>query len=138
MRINKQEFTTKIHLIISVCIVLPVAFVYGFKPELLFNIHINTIDAHHFFKAVMGLYIGFSLLWLLGVFKHQYLKMALVSNCIFMFGIGFGRVISYFTAGVPTIGYQIGLIGELLLGFYGLWVLLKQRTENYTPNNKKS
>ncbi|MFD2551481.1 DUF4345 domain-containing protein [Bizionia sediminis] len=138
MPINKQEFTSKIHLIISVCIVLPVALVYGFKPALLFNIHINTTDAHHFFKAVMGLYIGFSVLWLLGIFNKTYLKMALVSNCIFMFGIGFGRLLGYILEGTPTVIYQIGLVGELLLACYGFWVLQRHTVKKEISNNKKS
>ena len=120
---SKQDIITKIHLIISVFIVVPVAFVYGFKPSSEFDIHLNTIDEHNFFKAIMGLYLGFSVLWILGVFRANYLKLALVTNIIFMLGLGFGRVLSWFTDGTPTFGYQFGTVAELFLGFYGLWVL---------------
>ena len=123
MKITKQDIITKIHLIISVSIVVPVAFVYGFNPSSEFDIHLNTIDEHNFFKAIMGLYLGFSTLWVLGVFKSKYLKLALVTNMIFMLGLGFGRVLSFLLDGTPTFGYLFGTIAELFLGIYGLWLL---------------
>lgn len=120
---TKQDFINKIHLIISVLIVVPVAFVYGFNPALKFDIHLNTIDEYNFFKAIMGLYLGFSILWFLGVFKANYLKLALITNLIFMLGLGFGRVLSLVLDGTPTFWYVFGTFAELFLGFYGLWVL---------------
>ncbi len=123
MTFSKIDFITKIHLIISVLIVVPTAFVYGFNPSLQFNIHLNTIDEHNIFKAIMGVYLGFSVLWLLGVFKNEHLKTALISNLIFLLGLGFGRILSLILDGTPTFAYVFGTIGELILGFYSLWVL---------------
>ena len=120
---TKQDIITKIHLIISVLIVIPVAFVYGFNPSSEFNIHLNTVDEYNQFKAIMGLYLGFSILWLLGIFKTNYLKLALITNMIFMLGLGFGRLLSWFIDGTPTFGYKFGVFAELILGLYGLWVL---------------
>lgn len=131
MNITKQNIITKIHLILSVGIVIPVAFIYGFQPDLQFDIHLNTIDEHNFFKAIMGLYLGFSTLWVLGVFKSNYLKLALVTNMIFMLGLGFGRVLSSMLDGTPTFWYVFGTVAELFLGFYGLWVLtIHKRSAN--------
>ncbi|MFK8060431.1 MAG: DUF4345 domain-containing protein [Polaribacter sp.] len=124
----KQQIITKIHLIISVLIVVPTSFFYGFDPSSQFDIQLQTIDEHNFFKAIMGLYIGFSILWILGIFKHQYLKTAIITNIIFMLGLGLGRVLSYFLDGTPTFGYQFGTIAELFLGFYGCWVLTNKNT----------
>ena len=132
---SKQNVITKIHLIISVLIVVPVSFVYGFNPSSEFDINLNTIDEHNFFKAIMGLYLGFSILWILGIFKANYLKLALVTNLIFMLGLGFGRVLSLFLDGIPTFGYQFGTLAELFLGFYGLWVLKYQRDEDRVSSN---
>tara|TARA_B100000809_G_C15128692_1_gene527392 strand:+ start:1361 stop:1750 length:390 start_codon:yes stop_codon:yes gene_type:complete len=120
---TKQDIINKIHLIISVCIVVPVAFVYGFKPELSFDMFLETVDEQNFHKAIMGLYLGFSALWILGVFKSSYLKSALISNMIFMLGLAFGRVISIVSDGIPTFGYVFGTVAELFLGIYGLWLL---------------
>lgn len=81
---TKQDLLNKIHLIISLIIVVPVAFLYGFNPSSEFDIHLDTIDELNAFKGIMGLYLGFSILWILGVFKRSYLKLALVSNMIFL------------------------------------------------------
>tara|TARA_R110002096_G_scaffold5805_4_gene26733 strand:- start:1391 stop:1792 length:402 start_codon:yes stop_codon:yes gene_type:complete len=131
MSISKQDFINKIHLIISVVIVIPVSFVYGFNPSSEFDIHLNTVDEHNFFKAIMGLYLGFSIQWVLGIFKANYLKLALITNLIFMLGLGFGRVLSLILDGTPTFGYLFGTFAELFLGFYGLWVL-KSRYQSAT------
>lgn len=121
--LNKSNSLTKIHLIISVLIVVPVSFLYGFNPSSEFDIHLDTIDELNAFKAIMGLYLGFSIVWVLGVFKKNYLKLALVSNMIFMLGLGFGRLLSLAIDGTPTFAYLFGTTGELIFGFYGLWVL---------------
>jgi drug/metabolite transporter superfamily protein YnfA len=123
-----QDFIQKAPLIISVCIVIPVSLLYGFNPELLFDIQLQTIDEQNFFKSIMGMYIGFSILWLLGIYRNQYLKMALVTNVIFMIGLGFGRVLSLFLDGTPTFGYVFGTFAEIFLGCYGIWVLTNKNT----------
>lgn len=128
---TKQDIINKIHLIISVLIVVPVSFIYGFKPDLQFNIHLNTVDEHNFFKAIMGLYLGFSVLWVLGVFKTKYLRLAVVTNLVFMLGLGGGRVLSLILDGTPTFGYIFGAFAELFLGFYGLWVLSHLKKCNF-------
>lgn len=130
---HNNFFISKIHLIISVCIVIPVAFLYGFNPSFQFDIHPNTIDEHNFFKAVMGLYLGFSALWIVGIFKPNCFKIASITNIIFMLGLGFGRLVSLFIDGLPTFGYVFGTFAELFLGFYGLWVL--QKKVLISPNN---
>ena len=123
MKITSQDIITKIHLIISVLIVVSVSLVYGFNPSSAFDIHLNTVDEHNFFKAIMGMYLGFSIVWIYGVFKVDYLKLATVTNIVFMLGLGFGRLLSWFMDGTPTLGYQFGMFAELFMGFYGLWVL---------------
>jgi hypothetical protein len=120
---TKQDFILKVHLIISILIVVPVAFVYGFNPDSQFDIYLNTIDEFNQFKAIMGLYLGFSALWVLGIFKTNYLKVAIISNVVFMLGLGLGRVLSLLLDGTPTFGYVFGTIAELFLGCYGLWIL---------------
>ncbi|TXD62445.1 DUF4345 domain-containing protein [Polaribacter sp. IC066] len=125
---TKQDFTHKIHLIISVCIVVPISFFYGFNPGSQFDIHLETIDEHNFFKAIMGLYLGFSILWILRVFKSKYLKTAIITNIIFMLGLGLGRTLGFFMDGNPTFGYQFGTFAELFLGLYGCWVLSIKNT----------
>tara|TARA_B110000008_G_C16763403_1_gene481545 strand:- start:69 stop:473 length:405 start_codon:yes stop_codon:yes gene_type:complete len=126
--ISKRAFTQKIHLVISVLVVIPTAIIYGFEPQSQFDIFLETTDEHNFFKAIMGLYLSFCALWILGIFKLSYLRIALISNTIFMLGLGTGRVISFFLDGVPTFGYQFGTVAELFLGGYGIWTLTNKNT----------
>ena len=89
---------------------------------------VNGSGKSTLFKAIMGLYLGFCALWILGIFKLSYLRIALISNTIFMLGLGTGRVISFFLDGVPTFGYQFGTVAELFLGGYGIWILTNKNT----------
>ncbi|WP_138432582.1 DUF4345 domain-containing protein [Winogradskyella algicola] len=120
---KQKHIVTKIHLIISVLLVIPAACIYGFAPQYFLDISHQTIDERNFSKAIMGIYLAFSILWILGIFKRRFLSFALLSNVLFMMGLGLGRIISLVLDGTPSIIYVIGIFGELLLGFYGLWVL---------------
>ena len=125
---TKHDLIYKIHLLISSIIVIPIAWVYGFNPASQFDIQLQTIDEHNFFKAIMGLYLGCTVLWILGILKEQYLNTALHSNIVFMLGLGLGRVVSLFIDGTPTFGYLFGTFAELFLGGYGIWVLRIKNT----------
>lgn len=120
---TKNNFINNIHLIISIFIVIPAAFIYGFNPKIIVNITPETIDELNFNKSIMGLYLSFSIVWLLGIFKPNYWKIAAITNIIFMLGLGFGRLFSFFIDGLPSTPYLLGTFGELLLGFYGIWIL---------------
>ncbi|MDA7558851.1 DUF4345 domain-containing protein [Flavobacteriaceae bacterium] len=113
----------KASLLVSCFIVIPVSFVYGFLPFKYFEIYPDTVDDNNLLKAVMGLYLAFAILWLLGLFKAQYFKVALTSNVFFMFGLALGRALSMILDGIPSILFIFGCLGELLFGGYGLWVL---------------
>lgn len=123
MKLTHNTIITKIHLLISVVIVVPASFIYGFELGDFLDLNPNSVDEFNFFKSVMGLYLGFSTIWILGVLKANYLKLALVSNVVFMLGLGIGRAISVIIDGQPSLAYSFGIIGELLIGLYGLWVL---------------
>ena len=124
---SKSSIVQKIHLVISSIVVIPVSFVYGFNIDSQLDILPKSTDEHNFFKAVMGIYLAFAILWILGVFKKQYLKAALISNMIFMLGLGFGRLLSFALDGLPSDAFIFGTLGELVLGFYGVWVFMKKK-----------
>lgn len=123
----RKQTQNNIHLVISILVVFPISFVYGFFPEVFFKLSINTIDEKNILKAIMGIYLAFSFLWILGVSKKNYWKIATVSNFIFMFGLAFGRIISMICDGFPSFLLLIGVVGELILGFYGVYVLERQQ-----------
>lgn len=110
-------------------VVVGAAFIYGFYPDTFVELFPKTTDEFNFYKAIMGLYLGFSTLWILGVLKANYLKTALITNMIFMLGLGLGRVLSMIVDGLPTSGYLFGTAAELFLGCYGLWVLSRLNSQ---------
>jgi hypothetical protein len=71
----------------------------------------------------MFLYIGFSILWTIGIFNNKYLKVALISNMIFMLCLSLGRLLSLVKDGIPSFAYVFGTFAELFLGVYGIFIL---------------
>jgi hypothetical protein len=133
MFLEKEQIFSKIHLLISVVIVAPAAIIYGFSPDLFLDLQINTIDEINLLKAITGLYLAFSSIWLLALFKNSLIQVAQSSNMVFMLGLGLGRVLSFILEGVPSYALIYGAIGELLLGFYGIWLLFSYNTKKPIP-----
>ncbi|MCL9804649.1 DUF4345 domain-containing protein [Flavobacterium amniphilum] len=119
---RRSDALKNTHLIISSFVVLPVSLIYGFAPDFFFKLTVNTIDEQNILKAIMGIYIAFAVLWILGVCKLKFWKIATVSNFIFMFGLAFGRIISMVLDGIPSALLLLGVSGELILGFYGVYI----------------
>lgn len=120
-----NDFFKNLHLIISLIIVIPTAIIYG-SPSILPNhldIKITTNDLANMLKAIMALYLGISIVWVLGVFKSNYWKIATQLNILFMFSLAIGRTFSILTDGLPTIGYFFGIIAEFCLGLFSLYQL---------------
>ncbi|MGL2992661.1 DUF4345 domain-containing protein [Flavobacterium sp. TSSA_36] len=118
-----SPFFKKLHLIISAAIVVPVGLIYGVKPDFLFEVSLQSPDEFSIFKAIMGLYLGFSFFWLFGIFQKQFWKAATISNMIFMLGLAFGRLVSMFLDGLPSVVFLLGTVGELVLGVYAYYQL---------------
>mgnify|MGYP001081676385 CR=1 FL=1 len=133
MALKKQQIVLKVHLVISLAIVVPAAFIYGFFSESFLDVSIDTVDESNLLKGIMGLYLALSVIWFMALFKDQFLKVALVSNMLFMLGLGLGRTLSIILDGPPSLIYSFGFLGELALGIYGLWLMVW-----YVPKNKES
>ncbi len=114
------------HLLISSFIIIPVGLVYGFAPNLLFDINLNSIDEYNVFKAVMGLYIAFGILFIFGIFNKKFWKSATIANAFLMFGLASGRILSLFSDGIPSTLFCVGIFGEIILGVYALYQYKKQ------------
>ncbi len=131
MKNNLKWIFTRLHLIISVSIVVPTAIIYG-SPSVLpehLDIQVNTIDLSNMLKAIMCLYLGISLIWILGIWKTKYWKIATQLNVLFMITLAAGRALSMIMDGFPTGGYIFGIIAELLLGLFSWYQLKKYATE---------
>ena len=126
----KTTFLLKnLHLIISTLIVVPVAFTYGILPNkilpLFLDFKVETKDLHNVFRAIMGLYLAFSVFWIIGIFKSNYWYAATLSNMLFMLGLACGRIVSLLLDGMPSLVFFVGTIGELILALYAFYQLKK-------------
>ena len=116
-----------LHLIVSLSIVIPTAIIYGspsILPEYL-NIKVNTVDFSNMLKAIMCLYLGISFVWILGIWKTEYWKIATQLNILFMLSLAIGRLLSMIMDGLPTSGYIFGIIAEFVLGLYSIFQFKK-------------
>lgn len=123
---KKVFIIENLHLLLSSLIIIPIGLVYGFAPNLLFDINLNSVDEHNVFKAVMGLYIAFGLLFILGIFDSKFWKSATVATVFLMFGLASGRILSLFSDGIPSTLFCVGILGEIILGVYALYQYKKQ------------
>ena len=115
------------HLIISLSIVVPTAIIYG-SPSILtehLDIQVNTIDLSNMLKAIMGLYLGISLAWILGVWKSEYWNRVTQLNILFMLTLATGRALSMVADGLPTGGYIFGIVAEFTIGILSIYQLKK-------------
>lgn len=125
---NKTNwFLKNLHLLISLSIVVPAAIIYG-TPHILsklLDIQSNTIDLLNLLKALMALYLGISIVWILGIWKEKYWKNATQLNVLFMIALASGRTLSILTDGLPSGGFIFGTIGEFILGIFSIYQLKK-------------
>lgn len=127
MKDKRNWIIKNLHLLISVLIVVPTAIIYG-TPSVLqeqLDIQVNTIDLSNMLKAIMCLYLGVSLVWILGIWRVIYWKTATQLNILFMLTLATGRFLSMALDGMPTIGYIFGIIAELLIGLFAIYQLNK-------------
>lgn len=110
------------HLTISSFVVILVAVIFGFAPNVFFKLTLNTGDEKNILKGIMGIYLAFALLWILGANRSKFWKIATVSNIIFMFGLAFGRLVSMLFDGIPSLLLILGFCGEIILGSYGVYI----------------
>ena len=109
--------------------VFPAALGYGLSPQeylpVLYGIEITSNNLSNVFRAVMGLYVGFVLLWISGAFNKSLTIPALWCMFVFMLGIGLGRALSLILDGMPDMIFVFFMIFEFIaagITFY----LLKQ------------
>ena len=121
---GKQYVSKNLHLLISVILILIIGLTYGICPDKilpkLFNFRVETTDLKHIFRALMGLYLGMSIIWIVGIVKPGFWIMATLTNIIFMGGLAIGRLLSLLIDGFPSTYFIIGLVLELMLAFWGI------------------
>jgi hypothetical protein len=110
-----------LHLWSSAAIVLCAGIGYGGNPSWFmhhfFGVPEIALGTAHILRAIMGLYAGLSVFWLLGTWKADYWRAATWSNVLFMGGISIGRMIALIADGFLPV-FAVALVLEAL---YGLW-----------------
>ena len=123
-----------LHLLTSICIIVPIAIVYGLMPngilKEIFTFQSWTPDLSNIFRALMGLYISMSIFWIIGIIRPRFWVAATLSNVLFMTGLAIGRIVSIVLDGTPSNIFLIGLILEIILAAWGVINLKKYRVVN--------
>lgn len=115
-----------LNLLLSGIIVIIAGCVYGGHPSylmpLLLDYQVEALELKNMLRAVMGIYLGIGVFWLLGAYRSKLWYAATLSNVLFMGGISFGRIVSTIFDGV-SIPFTPALILELLFFAWGVYNL---------------
>lgn len=117
-----------LNLLLSGVVVIIAGVVYGghptyIMPELL-GFEVVDLELKNMLRAVMGIYMGVGLFWILGSYKTKLWYGATLCNVLFMGGISFGRIVSTLFDGILPL-FTPALILELLFFGWGLYNLKK-------------
>lgn len=119
------------HLGLTSLTVIGVGLSYGISPNkvlpFFFDFKVQTIDLNNVFRAIMGLYIGFAMYWIIGIVKPEYWRNATLVSIIFMGGLAFGRIISIIVDGIPSAPFSIGTALEIIFMIWGIYNLTSQK-----------
>ena len=126
----------RVHLFSSAVVVIGVGVIYGLHPTYvlpkIFDFILpQSIDLLNIFRAMMGLYIGFAIFWLVGVYNKSFWRSATISNIIFMGGLAIGRIISFILDGT-SFNFLIGFVLEVLFCSWGIYNLRKEFSRRTT------
>ena len=123
----------KIFLLAAAMGLVPIALGYGLMPELsipaLYQVEVSGTSNVHIFRAVMGLYLGMVVLWLMGVRSERFQQPAILSLVVFMLGLAAGRVLSMVLDGMPHPLLALYAALEVGFGVIGI-MLLRSSTES--------
>jgi hypothetical protein len=95
---------------------------------ILFDFNADTTNLANIFRAMMCLYVGMSVIWIMGIIKSKYWITATITNITFMGGLALGRLVSLVIDGIPGMYLLIGCIVESALAVWGLINLKKYGT----------
>jgi Domain of unknown function (DUF4345) len=102
---------------------------YGIAPKivlpLLLDVRLETVDMLNICRAIMSLYLAFSVLLLLGIFNRKYWFAATLANIFLMGGLAFGRLLSLILDDFPSPIFLWGMLGEAVLAVFAFYQLKK-------------
>jgi len=128
--LNSIQKKQSAFLVLTAIGLTPIALSYGLVPQSslswLFDIDASDTNTRHIFRAVMGLYLGLIIFWLVGACRADIRVPALWSLVVFMWGLAAGRLVSLAIDGIPHMLLVVYLVLECVFGLVG-WFLLRER-----------
>ncbi|WP_080780096.1 DUF4345 domain-containing protein [Chryseobacterium phocaeense] len=129
-KLNPNERNQNLILLISAIGLIPIALSYGLFPNktltTMYGFSVDNINLTHIMRAVMGLYFGQIIFWLIGI-KNTSLKLpAMYSLVVFMGGLVIGRLLSIVLDGIPHWMLLVYLFLELSITIIGTFLILKK------------
>jgi hypothetical protein len=122
----------RFYLLFSAAGLVVIALSYGVAPAeilpKLLDVTVDGTDLTHIFRAIMGLYMGMIVLWVLGAFQANLTWAAVIAEIVFMIGLFLGRVLSIIVDGVPSILLVLYAILEITMGLWGVLILKQLST----------
>jgi hypothetical protein len=114
-----------------------IALSYGIAPATVLpvalNVTVEGADLTHIFRAIMGLYLGMIVLWVLGAFCANLTWVAVIAEVTFMFGLALGRVVSIVIDGMPSMLLVVYAVLEIAMGLWGVLILKKPVSPQLEP-----
>lgn len=120
----------KFFLLFMAVLIVPIALSYGIDPAAVLpkflNIEVEGTDQTQIFRALMCLYLGASMFWAIAAFKPEWRRVAVIWAVIFALSLAVGRVISIVVDGPPSRLLDLYLVVEVLAGFWGIALLIRE------------
>ena len=118
---------TRFYLLFSAAGLFVIALSYGVAPAAILpralDVTVEGTDLTHIFRAVMGLYLGMIVLWVLGAFWANLTRAAVIAEVTFMIGLALGRVVSIVIDGIPSMLLVAYAVLEIAMGLWGVLIL---------------
>ena len=126
---NNERLQKSVLLITAIGLV-PIALGYGIMPEktltLMYGFDVSNVNLKHIMRAVMGIYFGQIIIWILGFSKPSVRRPAMYCLVVFVLGVAGGRMISFIVDGISHWSFTVYLILELIIGLFGLKLIITE------------
>jgi hypothetical protein len=123
----RRTSMTRFYLLFSAAGLFVIALSYGVAPAAILpralDVTVEGTDLTHIFRAIMGLYLGMIVLWVLGAFWTNFTRAAVIAEVTFMIGLALGRVVSIVIDGVPSVLLVVYAVLEIAMGLWGVLIL---------------
>ena len=120
----------KLLLLIAAIGLIPIALGYGFMPEKtltpIYGFEVSSVNLKHILRAVMGLYFGQIIIWILGISNQDLRKPAMYCLIVFMLGLAGGRILSLIVDGISHWLLIVYLFLELSIGLIGMKLIVNE------------